>query len=185
MRRLFDFRPVPRGVRTQILACMLFGSVLSYMGCSHFVIGMGEVVGQSMWPNLQDGDRFIINRLVYRWREPCVGEVVAVHLAEDEDLVVKRVIALPGDLVRIRGGRVTVNGRAREEAYLPPGTLTFGRAMHDRAYRIADNCYFVLGDNRAASEDSRMFGAVSRDRIVGRVLVPKAAEHLPSKASRR
>jgi signal peptidase I len=173
MRRLFDYRQVPREKRTRILAAMLVGSVLSYLACSRFVIGMGEVVGQSMSPNLSDGDRFIVNRAVYRLRDPRLGEVAALQLPNDDEWVVKRVIAQPGDMVKIHHGRVWVNGRALAEAYLPAGVPTLARAMRDRSYRIADNCYFVLGDNRLASDDSRMFGAVNRDQFVGRVMVRK------------
>lgn len=171
MRRLFDYRQVPREARTRILAVMVVGSVLSYLVCSRFVIGMGEVVGQSMWPNLVDGDRFIVNRLIYRVRAPLPGDVVAVKLPNDDEWIVKRVIAQPGDMVRIRAGRVWVNGRVLFEPYLSANVPTLARAMRNRSYRIADNCYFVLGDNRLASDDSRMFGAVSRDQFVGRVMV--------------
>jgi signal peptidase I len=155
---------------------MLFGSILSYLGCSRFLIGMGEVVGQSMWPNLVDGERFIINRLAYRMHPPEPGDVAAVQLPDDDEMIVKRVIARPGDMVRIRAGRVWVNGHALMEPYLPLGIPTLARAMRDRSYRIADNCYFVLGDNRLSSDDSRMFGAVKRDHFVGRVLVRKAGK---------
>lgn len=169
MRRLFDYRQVPHDTRTRILACMLFGSVVSYWLCSRYVVGMGEVVGSSMWPSLLDGQRFLINRLAYRIGSPRYGDIVAVQLPGDDDLAVKRILGLPGDLIRIRGGRVIVNGRPRPEPYLPYGIYTLGGAMQDRAYRIADDCYFVLGDNRGASEDSRVFGAVDRSQIVGRV----------------
>ena len=169
MRRLFDYRKVPREARTRILAWMVAGSVLSYLVCSRFLIGMGQVDGVSMWPTLEDGERLIINRAIYRLRDPLPGEVVAFRLPGEDELVVKRVIALPGDLVRIRGGHVVVNGRVLAEPYLPVGVVTLSRAMHDRSFRIADGCYFVLGDNRAASDDSRLFGAVSRERLVGRV----------------
>jgi signal peptidase I len=178
MRRLFDYRQVPRAARTRILAAMMLGSVLSYFGCSRFVIGMGEVVGQSMWPNLVDGERLLINRVAYRLGDPRPGDVVALRFPNEDDWVVKRVIAQPGDMVRIRGGRVWVNGRALMEPYLPMGVPTLARAMRDRSYRIAGNCYFVLGDNRLSSDDSRMFGAVSREQFVGRVVLRKQVDRL-------
>lgn len=170
MRRLFDYRKVPREARTRILAWMVVGSVLSYLVCSRFLIGMGQVDGESMSPTLEDGERLIINRAVYRLRDPRPGEVVAFRLPAEEDLIVKRVIALPGDLVRIRGGHVIVNGKTLSESYLPVGVVTLSRAMHERSFRIADGCFFVLGDNRESSDDSRLFGAISRDRLVGRVM---------------
>ncbi len=171
MRQLFDYRHVPRAARTRILAWMVLGSVLSYMACSRYLIGMGQVDGQSMAPNLEDGQRLIINRAVYRMRDPYPGEVVALRLPGEDELTVKRVIALPGDLVKIHGGHVLVNGRVLPEPYLPAGAVTLSHAMHERSYRIADGCFFVLGDNRQASADSRLFGAIARDRLVGRVML--------------
>ena len=182
MRRLFDFRDVPRDKRALILACMLFWSVLSYLFISHYAIIGAEVSGDSMLPTLEDGDRFIINRLLYRFRDPRPGEIVALQLPGDEDLSVKRIIALPGDVIRVQAGRVQINGKPLAEPYLPADVRTTGRALRDGAFSVADNCFFVLGDNRSISEDSRSFGAVPRDWLVGRVSVGIAATrgHAPS-----
>ena len=69
MRRLFDYRSVPREKRTHILAAMLFGSVLSYLLIVRFGVTVGEVEGDSMLPTLKDGERYLINRMVFRLRE--------------------------------------------------------------------------------------------------------------------
>ena len=169
MRRLFDFRSVPRPARALILANMLFWSVISYLLISHFALEASEVVGPSMQPTLQDGDRYIINRWIYRWRDPRSGEIVALRMPGEDDLSVKRVVALPGDLVQFKRGDVLVNGKPLKERYLAAGVSTYGQGLSDKAFKVADGCYFVLGDNRPASEDSRVFGAIHRDWIVGRI----------------
>jgi signal peptidase I len=167
VRRLFDFRSVPRPVRALILANMLFWSVISYLLISHFALEAGEVVGISMEPTLQDGDRYIVNRWIYLWRDPRHGEIVALRMPGEEDLTVKRVLALPGELVQFKRGSVLVNGRPLKERYLAPSVSTYGQGLSDKPFKVADGCYFVLGDNRSASEDSRVFGAINRDSIVG------------------
>ena len=169
MRRLFDYRSVPRAQQARILAAMLFGSVLSYLLIVRFVLGVGEVEGNSMVPTLQDGDRYVVSRLTYRFRDPRPGDLVEIRMKKSDDNVVKRIIALPGDVVHIRDGDVYVNGTAQTEAYLPPGTETGGKALGGNIFKVSDDAYFVLGDNRAASVDSRIFGAVKRDALVGRL----------------
>lgn len=168
-RRLFDFRPFSREQRLVILALMVFGSVLAYLGISRLVFRPGEVVGDSMTPTLHDGEQYFINLLVYRLRAPEPGDIVALRLPGEETLSVKRVVALPGDVVQIKDGAVFVNGRRLAEDYLPPRTMTDGGALGAAPYRVAEGCYFVLGDNRTHSADSRSFGAVERRALVGRV----------------
>ncbi len=172
MRHLFDFRLVPPQHRTLILACILFWSILCYLGLSRFVVQGGEVVGDSMNPTLANGDRYVINRLVYRLRAPRPGEVVALRVRWDDDVAVKRVIAGSGDRIRIQDGRVWVNDRAMQETYIPHDTWTDCGAMGEGLYEINRDCYFVLGDNRAISTDSRFFGSVKRGDILGRVETP-------------
>lgn len=167
MRRLFDYRSVPRATRARILAAMLFGSVLSYLLIERFVLGVGQVEGTSMVPTLLDGDRYVVSRLTYRFRDPKPGDLVEIRMKEHEDHVVKRIIALPGDILHIQDGKVYVNGAGRDEAYLPPGSKTDGKALGVRSFKVSDDAYFVLGDNRQVSVDSRQFGAVKRDALIG------------------
>jgi signal peptidase I len=170
-RRLFDYGSVPREKRTLILAAMLFGSVLSYLLLVRYVIMIGEVEGNSMLPALQDGERYLINRIVYRFRDPQPGDIVKINMPGSGDFSVKRVIASPGDVVQIKEGHVFVNGEVKPEAYLPKGVFTDGMSLGMKMFRVSDNAYFVLGDNRFISIDSRTFGAVRRDRLVGRLSI--------------
>ncbi len=168
-RRLFDYGSVPREKRTLILSAMLFGSVLSYLLLVRYVMMIGEVEGNSMLPTLQDGERYLINRIVYRFRDPKPGDIVEINMPGAGDFSVKRIIASPGDVVQIKDGHVFVNGRVSPEPYLPKGVTTEGKSLGMKAFKVSDNAYFMLGDNRSISIDSRTFGAVRRDRVVGRL----------------
>lgn len=168
-RRLFDYRRVPRRERTLILAAMLFWSVLATLFIRHFVFESTEVVGVSMSPTLQPGKRLLINRTALLFRSPKRGEIVAFTTPGDPDCSVKRVMALPGESIQIKGGRVLVNGRALDEPYLAPEIRTGPGAIGTNIYVVAPDCYFVLGDNRARSADSRAFGAIGAHDLVGTI----------------
>ncbi|MGH9152026.1 MAG: signal peptidase I, partial [Acidimicrobiales bacterium] len=125
----------------------------------------------SMEPTLMIQDRVLVNKLSYRLHDVNRGDVVVFERPPNEsgtirDLI-KRVIGLSGDTVEGRDGDVYVNGRELNEPYLPAGTVTsqFGPEKVPHGY------VWVMGDNRANSSDSRVFGAVDEDRIVGRAFV--------------
>ena len=168
-RRFFDPKYCRERRRTYILACLVFWSILSYLGITHYVLQATQVVGTSMEPTLYDGDRLVINRLIYRLRDPRPGEVVAVVFPDEDAPAVKRIVAVPRDRVQIADDRVVVNGKPLDEPYVPAGNATTRGALSTAAYEVAANSYFVLGDNREASMDSRYLGAVTRDRIIGRI----------------
>jgi signal peptidase I len=121
------------------------------------------VLGSSMLPNLQDGQRLIINKAVYHFRDPERGDIIILHPPiEPQKEYVKRVIGLPGDTVEVRNGKVFVSGTALDEPYIkdaPNYTMS--------AIVVPPNNYFVLGDNRNNSNDSHSGWTVSGDGIVG------------------
>ncbi len=171
MRRFFDYRSVPHEKRTLILTAMFFGSILSYFLITRYVLTVGEVEGASMLPALQPGERYLINRIIYQIREPQPGDIVELTLKGADDFSVKRIIAFPGDVVQFKGGHVYVNGKVHSEPYLPEGVITEGKALGSNIFKVADNSYFVMGDNRPVSVDSRVFGAVQRHQLVGRLWI--------------
>jgi signal peptidase I len=123
------------------------------------------IPSDSMVPTLQAGDRVIANKLAYRFGSPQVGDL-AVLQSPTGEVLAKRVVASAGQRVEIRDGVLYVDRRRQREPYVDQSTIDgffFGPVQ------VAANSLFVLGDNRAVSEDSRDFGAVSRDRFVGRV----------------
>ena len=170
-RKFFDRGYCQERRKANILACLLLWSALSYWLLSRFVMGGTEVVGQSMWPTLEDGERLIMNRLSYRFTSPARGEIAALDLPGEDKLTVKRVIAGPGEHVQIKDGRVWLNDRVMPEPYLRASVLTDPGNLSNRVYTLGPNCYFVLGDNRQVSWDSRFFGGIRREAFVGRIVM--------------
>ena len=126
-----------------------------------------RVVGTSMEPNLHNGQYLIIDKISYRLGEPKQGDVIVFEPPNrpDEDYV-KRVIGLPGDLVEIRSGQVFINNELLDEPYIVrPGAYS----MQPR--RVGVDELFVLGDNRNSSSDSRNWGMLPQDKMVGRAWI--------------
>lgn len=125
-----------------------------------------RVEGTSMLPQLEDQDRLFINKFAYHIGEIHRGDVVVFRYPRDETKsYIKRVIALPGDDLKIDHGNVWVNGKALREPYVPQWYKD-DRSQPDMV--LPEGEYFVMGDHRSISSDSRDFGPVSRDLIYGR-----------------
>jgi len=129
-----------------------------------------QVAGSSMSPTLHDSNLYLLNRLVYHFRQPKPSEIVVLRDPEVNCYAIKRVVAKPGDAVYVKDGKVFVNGRLLVEPYLVPGTKTFPDSRHAAVLTICgEDQYFVMGDNRNQSADSRIYGAVRRQNILGLV----------------
>lgn len=125
-----------------------------------------RVEGTSMLPVLEDQDRLFVNKMAYRMGEIHRGDVVVFLYPHDhQKSYIKRVIALPGDDLKIDHGHVYVNGKGLSEKYVPP-RFEDARSLPESI--IPDNEYFVMGDHRSISSDSRDFGPVDRDLIYGK-----------------
>lgn len=145
-------------------------AVILYFGIS-FAVQAVHVEGLSMFATLDDNDYLIANKIDYRLHAPQRGDIIILRPPTDNSKdFIKRVIAMPGEKLLIRDGVVYINGHKLDEPYLPeawttfnnwPGDGTDGRVM-------GANQYFVMGDNRNRSQDSRIFGPIGRDRIDGR-----------------
>lgn len=140
----------------------------------HFVIQTFSIPSLSMSPTLQVKDRLLVEKLAYQYRDVRRGEIIVFKTPKSiqvrnndkiEDFV-KRVVGLPGETVEIKSNVVLINGKPLSEPYLPKGTVT----TQDQRIVVPIDEYFVMGDNRAESFDSRGWGTVSRSMIVGRVL---------------
>ncbi len=129
------------------------------------VVRLVRVQGDSMAPALEDGQVLLVNRLAYRFATPQRGDIVVLESPDSSAaVVVKRVIALPGERVAIRQGVVSVNDARLEEPYLVEQTAEeYGPAA------VKDGTVFVLGDHRSVSNDSREWGGVPVGNIIGRV----------------
>jgi len=125
-----------------------------------------RVEGTSMLPNLEDQDRLFINKFAFRVGEIHRGDVVVFRYPKDQTKnYIKRVIGLPGDTVQIEHGSVIVNGRLLREPYVP-ARYTDDRSQPTTVIPMGE--YFVLGDHRNISSDSREFGSVERELIYGK-----------------
>jgi len=127
-----------------------------------------RVEGTSMLPRLEDHDRLFINKFVYHLSAIERGDVVVFHYPRDpEKSYIKRVIALPGDRLRIDRGQVWLNGRRQRENYVPEeyrGTKSMMEII------VPEDTYFMMGDHRSISSDSREFGPVERSLIYGKAV---------------
>ena len=132
-----------------------------------FLAQATRVYGHSMEPNLHTDQRLVVEKVSYRLHSPHRGDVVVLRLPErGPELLIKRVIALPGETIDIQGGSVYIDGQPLDEPYLKRKTAgTFPLTT------VPDGHVFVMGDNRGASNDSRVFGAIPLDRIVGRAWI--------------
>lgn len=139
-----------------------------------FLIQPFYVKGASMEPNFHDFEYLIIDELSYRFHEPARGEVIVFRYPRNpQEFFIKRVMGLPGEEVQVKNGAIYIfnkehpEGWKLNEPYLSPGKVT--DANSENKILLKENEYYVFGDNRDASQDSRSFGPVNKSFIVGRV----------------
>lgn len=121
--------------------------------------------GPSMLPTVQDGQLMIVGRLSYRWRRPRRGELAAVRLEDDRAVLIKRIIAGPGDRLAIDRGIVSVNGVALDEPY-----VQLRNPWRIDEFALGADEYFVVGDNRGMPMELHTMGRVAGERLIGPVL---------------
>jgi len=155
-----------------LLVLITLLSIGSYFAISHYVFQTVEVVGASMVPTLHERSHYLLNHWTFRNREPQHNDIVVIHDPGDHGFSVKRVVAVAGESIYFKNGKVYVNGKELEEPYLLPGTHTFTYTkVHEEFITCGKDQYFVLGDNRPISVDSRSYGPVSRQDILGLVML--------------
>jgi signal peptidase I len=148
------------------------GALLVALVIRAFFLAAFYIPSESMVPTLEKGDRVLVNKLSYKLHDVHRGDVVVFERPPNEpdngikDLI-KRVVALPGETVEVRDCKVLINGNPLDEPYVKEWsrTCTFAPKV------VGDNQVFVMGDNRDDSQDSRFFGAISQDLIVGRAFI--------------
>jgi signal peptidase I len=184
-------RPQPRRARRlmgEVLLFVMIPMLVAFL-LKSYVAQAFYIPSASMEPKLEEGDRVIVSKLAYRLQAPSRGDVIVFHppvqppadravlpvrmlhgvlgaigiRQPGDDTFIKRVVALPGETVEGRDGKVLVDGLPLDEPYLAAGV----RTSDFRAVQLGDDELFVLGDNRPNSSDSRSFGPVQRDRVVG------------------
>ena len=134
-----------------------------------YVVQAFKVQGTSMSPELHDGERILVNKFMYHFSDIARGDVVVFWYPEDPELsFIKRIIALPGETVEIKSGAVFVDGVSIDESYV---TSAHADRRSHPSQEIRPGHYFVLGDNRRGSNDSRSWGLVPERYIYGRAFV--------------
>jgi signal peptidase I len=143
-------------------------AVILYFGIS-FAVQTVHVEGLSMFGTLNDNDYLIANKIDYRLHPPQRGDIIILRppTLSTTDYI-KRVIALPGERLLIKDGHVYINGHLLDEPYLPEAWTVGTEYGGPNGTVIPANEYFVMGDNRNRSQDSRVFGPIGRDRIDGK-----------------
>jgi signal peptidase I len=159
-------------LRRQLLQCGVVAvlALASYLLISHFILQSVQVVGFSMTPTLRNAGFYLLNRCVYLVRNPQPNDIVVIRDPADQSYSVKRIVAVGGDSVYLKDGRVYVNGRELAEPYLPANTPTFTYEHQTGQFRCRQDEYFLLGDNRLNSTDSRAYGPVPRQNILGAII---------------
>jgi signal peptidase I len=162
------------------------------LGIQAFIVKPYQIPSESMEPTLDVGQRVLVNRFLYRFSDPDIGDIVVFHPpdgadnggmqcgvqkpaqqpcpeptdGESEQNFIKRIVAGPGDRFRIEDGHAVVNGEKQEEDFIRP--CRGGDCDFPQEITIPDDHYFMMGDNRGQSTDSRYWGPVPRDWIIGK-----------------
>jgi signal peptidase I len=146
-------------LETIVLAVVLFFAI-------NAVSARVRVDGFSMVPTLQDGEYVLVNRLAYRTGPPERGDIIVFVSPQTRDLdLIKRVIGLPGDTIKIGGGKVEVNGQVLDEPYIAAAPIYNGE------WHVPDGNLFVLGDNRNDSSDSHAWGLLPIKNVIGKAIL--------------
>jgi len=125
--------------------------------------GRFQVRGSSMEPSLHDGQYLVISKLAYWLKPPERGDIMVFHPPNGiSDDYIKRIVGLPGEQIRIQGGEVLVDGVPLEEPYVA------SQGGYSGSWKLGNDQYFVLGDNRGNSSDSHMWGTLPEDNIIGK-----------------
>jgi signal peptidase I len=163
----------PRSIFQQsvhLLAVAILATACYFL-ISRFVLQSVQVVGRSMVPTLYDSQHYLLNRWIYHLHAPRHGDVVVLRDPSDNLFSVKRIIATPGDALYLKNGSVFLNGCKLSETYLTPGTPTYTESKYrGQLILCGEGQYFLLGDNRNNSIDSRTYGPVPRGNILGPII---------------
>jgi len=144
-----------------IMVPLIIVILFSSLACSNTV----KVGGHAMEPTIKDGEKVKIDSNAYANAYPKRGDIVLYEQGQYKSI--GRIIGLPGETITIEDDAVLVNGAILEESYLAPGTKTQSQT---KDFNVSNNSYFILGDNREQSQDSRSFGFISGNKIIAKVL---------------
>lgn len=136
-----------------------------------YIVGLQQVVGPSMSPTLENGDILILDKVTYRFFDIKRNDVIAFYSSKSKYLI-KRVVGMPGDYVEFKNNQLYINNELVNEEYLSDNVITEDFSLNSLGYQIIpEDMYFVLGDNRTNSSDSRDYdiGLIKKEDILGKV----------------
>lgn len=137
-----------------------------------FVAQPFMVSGSSMSPTFETGQYLIVDELSYRLESPARGDVVILKKPRQEsEFLIKRIVGLPGETVVIKEGVVSIRAEGEDEETILNEPYVINRSVENSEYKMGDSEYFVMGDNRPVSLDSRFIGSIPRNHIVGRAFI--------------
>lgn len=144
-----------------------------FVVCYLFFFQVHEIKGASMNPNFYDSERILTDKISYRFRKPERGEVIIFRAPKNRELdYVKRIIGLPGETIKVQGGNIYLNDQKLTETYIPEKITNPGAFLTlNQKFLIPEDEYILMGDNRMHSSDSREWGLVNKDDIIGKVFV--------------
>lgn len=154
-------------IETVVVALVL--AVVLYL----FIMTPHEVVGNSMHPTYKNGEYLMANKITYKFGKPVRGDVIIFKYSDTQDFI-KRIIGIPGDEVMVKDGHIYINGKQLDEsAYLDSSIITNGESyIHEgQSITVPQDSYFVCGDNRPNSSDSREFGPIEFSKIKGKAWI--------------
>lgn len=136
-----------------------------------YVVSITQVVGNSMYPTLENQEVLVLNKAAYRFSNVKRGDIISLSYADTKYLI-KRVVGLPGDTVEFKDNTLYINGEVYNETYLNDDVITDDFSLQDIGYEvIPEDMYLVLGDNRQNSMDGRDIGLISKKDIIGKIAI--------------
>jgi len=154
------------------IAKIVITAALIVIPIRYFLFQPFFVIGQSMEPNFKEGDYLIVDEITYRFSSPERGEVIIFKSPSDpSQRLIKRIIGLPGETVEIKDGKVFIYNEEGKKILDESSYLSNLKTEGELKITLGEKNYFVLGDNRYFSYDSRKFGSLSRENIIGRVVL--------------
>lgn len=156
----------------------LLGEIISWVGIfvgayivawliTSFIIVNARIPSGSMVSTINQGDQVIGSRLSYLFSDPKRGDIVIFDSPVEDKIYIKRLIGLPGDEVKIVDNQLFINGELQEEPYVRNG---WENSIGEYVYKVPEGCYFMMGDNRDGSSDSRYWGYVEKDAIIAKAI---------------
>lgn len=157
----------------KVISNILMYCVIGIIGCilglviSKGILSPAVVVGDSMYPTFRDGEKLLASRVILDIHR---GDILCVE--HEDEILLKRVIGLPGDTIQIKDSKVYINGFQYNETYIS-SDLQYSSGIAEEPITLRDEEYFVLGDNRDISKDSRVIGTIFYNQIKGKVITSR------------